>query len=395
MSEQLINLSPDLKQLRDEGYDIEIVSGHLVVRDVPYVNSRGEIQRGSLVSSLVLAGDITGKPDTHVAHFIGEHPCGVDHTPIRQIQNASQTKSISKDLVIDHTFSAKPTAGYENYFDKMTTYIAILSGPAQQIDPRTTARTHPVITNKGSSSVFEYLDAASSRAEIDEQSKKFELIKVAIVGLGGTGSYILDLVAKTPVQEIHLFDGDVFYQHNAFRSPGAASVEMLREKMFKTDYFTHIYSKMHRGIHSHPEFMGPENFEKLKGIDIAFLSLDSGSAKRRIIEKLEELSIAFIDVGMGIDLTDGALGGILRVTTSTSSHRDHIRSKNRIPLFESDGQNEYDRNIQIADLNALNATLAVIKWKKLLGYYRDLDQEYHTTYTIDGNHLLNEDKPNA
>ena len=33
---------------------------------------------------------------------------------------------------------------------------------------------------------------------------------------------------------------------------------------------------------------------------------------------------------------------------------------------------EYATNIQIADLNALNALMAVIKWKKLSGFYQDL-----------------------
>ncbi|WP_318271316.1 ThiF family adenylyltransferase [Sphingobacterium cellulitidis] len=46
---------------------------------------------------------------------------------------------------------------------------------------------------------------------------KLERQKIAIIGLGGTGAYILDMVAKTPVKEIHLFDGDSFDQHNAFR----------------------------------------------------------------------------------------------------------------------------------------------------------------------------------
>jgi hypothetical protein len=43
------------------------------------------------------------------------------------------------------------------------------------------------------------------------------------------------------------------------------------------------------------------------------------------------------------------------------------------------------------DLNALNACLAVIRWKRLYGFYRDLEGEHHSLYTIDGNHLLNED----
>jgi hypothetical protein len=64
----------------------------------------------------------------------------------------------------------------------------------------------------------------------------------------------------------------------------------------------------------------------------------------------------------------------------------------RIPFVDDAGGDDYSRNVQIADLNALNAALAVIRWKKLLGFYRDLDREHHTTYTIDGNMLLNEDK---
>ncbi len=69
------------------------------------------------------------------------------------------------------------------------------------------------------------------------------------------------------------------------------------------------------------------------------------------------------------------------------------------PWFWLDGQcgwgdiddNEYATNIQIADLNVLNAVLAVIKWKKLSGFYQDLKQEYHTTYTINTGQLINED----
>ena len=41
---------------------------------------------------------------------------------------------------------------------------------------------------------------------------------------------------------------------------------------------------------------------------------------------------------------------------------------------------------------SLNADLAVIKWKKLRGYYRDLDRELHSSYTTDGNTLINKDR---
>src|SRR5690606_5159685 len=123
------------------------------------------------------------------------------------------------------------SGAYTDYYQKMTTYVAMITGPAQKLDPNVTAQTFQVIASDNPDSPFNYIDNASSRAGITEHSRKLELRKVGIVGLGGTGSYVLDLVAKTPIREIHLYDGDWLVQHNAFRSPGAASVEDLRERL--------------------------------------------------------------------------------------------------------------------------------------------------------------------
>ena len=46
-------------------------------------------------------------------------------------------------------------------------------------------------------------------------------------------------------------------------------------------------------------------------------------------------------------------------------------------------------NAQLAELNALNAALAVIKWKKVRGFYNDLMREFNSEYVIDGNKLIN------
>ena len=74
MSQQLINHSPDLKRLQDEGYKLELRDGHLLVHRIPYVNSSSEIGEGVLVTDLDLAGDKTVKPRSHVIHFIGDQP---------------------------------------------------------------------------------------------------------------------------------------------------------------------------------------------------------------------------------------------------------------------------------------------------------------------------------
>jgi len=392
MSQQLISRNADLKRLRDEGYDIEVRGSYLLMKNVPYVNARAQVAYGTLVSELSLAGDTTIKPSTHVAYFAGEYPCNRDGSEIVQIKHQSTRQNLGTDILVDHSFSSKPPNGYSDHYEKLATYAAIIFNPAHSLDQTATPRTFPTVEPAaGDDSVFNYLDTASSRAEIGAVTAKLGLPSVAIVGVGGTGSYVLDLVAKTPVREIHLFDGDLFSQHNAFRSPGAPSVEELRARPLKVDYFKAKYSRMHRGIIPHPYYLDASRAEELRGIDFVFLCLDGGSSRQVLLEKLEEFGTSFIDVGMGVDQTDGSLGGILRVTTSTREKRDHVRA--RVPGVAADGDDAYARNIQIADLNALNAALAVVKWKKLRGFYRDLGQEHHATYTIDTSALINDDHP--
>jgi hypothetical protein len=248
-----------------------------------------------------------------------------------------------------------------------------------------------VIESDDEASVFHYTDTASSRANITALNARLRNQRIAIVGLGGTGSYILDYLARTEVEEIHLFDGDNFFLHNAYRSPGVPTREQLDAKPLKANYHHERYEGFRRGIVAHPAYLTVANLDELHGMTFVFLALDRGSAKRIIIERLEQLGIAFIDVGMDILQVDGALDGVLRVTTSTPAQRDHIREKHRIPLNDGDDHDEYAQNIQIVELNALNAALAVIKWKKLIGYYHDAEHEHHSMYTVESNHLLNED----
>jgi hypothetical protein len=391
MSQQLISRNADLKRLRDEGYDIEVKSGYLAVKRVPYVNSKKEIHCGTLVSELSLNGDITTAPTTHVVHFAGEYPCDRNGAPIEKIRNQSQPQTLGAGLAIEHSFSSKPTGGYKDHHEKMTTYVCILSNQARSIDESVTATPFPAIQSEPDDSVFEYLDTATSRAGIGALNIKLQADRIGIVGLGGTGSYILDLVAKTPVREIHLFDGDQFSQHNAFRAPGAASLQDLRDAPKKVNYLRTQYSRMHRGIIAHDGFVDESNIAQLHGMTFVFLCLDDGEAKRPIVAKLEAIGIPFIDVGMGLQCVDEKLYGIVRVTASTAAKREHVREKHRIP-FTAGGTNEYTTNIQIADLNALNAALAVIKWKKVREFYGDLEKEHFSTYTIDGNTLINEDQ---
>lgn len=390
MSRALFSRNADLAKLRDEGYFVQVIGGFVVMREVPYVDADRKVRKGTLISSLALAGDQTRTPDTHVLHFDGAYPCDATGRPISAIANQTMRFNLGHGLTAEHAFSSKPEGGYRDYHHKMTTYASILAGPAAVLDPATTARPYRSVEDEDEGeSIFNYVETASDRVGIGALTARLEGQRVAIIGLGGSGSYILDLVAKTPVAEIRLFDEDEFLQHNAFRAPGAPSLEDLRDAPAKVDYFKGVYERMHRGITAVPKAISAATLDLLDGIDFAFLSLDAGEAKAALIAWLDTHEVAFIDIGMGLELGDQGLSGILRVTTSTPTAR---QSAGRIPLAGGGADDLYASNIQVADLNALNAVLAVIKWKKLRGFYCDLEGEHHSTFTLDGNLLLNEDQ---
>jgi hypothetical protein len=389
MLQGLINHSPDLKQLRDEGYDINVESTYLVVNHVPYVNGQRNVDYGTLISTLDLVGDRTTKPGNHVALWAGSYPCDSRGDKLTTLVNESnKNEKIREGLVATFSFSQKPRPeGYNDYYEKITTYVRILEGHAHAIDPNATAKTFPVIEPEEDQSVFRYIDTASSRAGISAANEKLKRGKIAIVGLGGTGGYVLDLVAKTPVEEIHLFDGDLFLQHNAFRSPGAPAIDDLKKKKYKVEWFAEVYSRMRNNIFSHVQSVDERNVGELNGMSFAFLCME-GSSKKAVVDFLIKKKIPFIDVGIGMYNNDDVLGGNARVTTCTPDFYGHIPK--RIP-FTGDGNDEYSRDIQIADMNALNAALAVIKWKKLSGFYLDMEREHNTTYGIITNVITNDD----
>ncbi|MCP3385932.1 ThiF family adenylyltransferase [Bradyrhizobium sp. CCGUVB4N] len=390
MSRKLFSLNDDLQRLRSDGYFVRIIDEKFLTVQVPYVNARCEVAWGTLVTPLELAGDVTRKPvQDHVVYFDGEFPCNAQGAKMN-IGSEGERREMGPGVFVRHSFSQKPDGGYADYYHKMTTYHAMLAAPAGVIDPSIKSRPYTAPEEDDPDSIFEYPDTASGRSGTATLTARLQKDVVALIGLGGTGAYIFDKVAKTPVPEIRLFDDDDFLNHNAFRAPGAPTIQELREAPKKVDYFKALYSRMHRGIKAHPVKLGAHNVHLLDGVTFAFIAMDDGPDKLAVIEKLESIGASFIDVGMGLTLEDLSLGGILRATLSTPERRDVVR--NRVSFAPKEAGGVYEANIQVADLNSLNADLAVIRWKRLRGYYRDLENELHMSYTTDGNMLLNSDR---
>ena len=357
---------------------------------VPYVSESGEVRYGILISELQLAGDRTAPPNSHTVSFVGGLPYTDAGQSLESRLVAGREHQIDENLTASFIFSrVVPERRYRDYHHKMTTYERFLSRYAKRIDPNVSAQTFEVSEGMDEDSPFAYTDTASSRAGILSVTSKLKMDKVAIVGLGGTGSYILDQLAKTPVREIHLYDGDTFGQHNAFRAPGAPSIEALTTRLQKSEYFKSVYSQMHSGIHAHGH-IEEANFEQLRTANFVFIAVDSVEARAFVVPKLREYGVPFIDVGMGIqmDQDSARLFGVLKVVLSTQESE----SKADTALLTSgvDAEDLYSQNIQVADLNMMNAALAVIKWKKFMGFYADLRNECVISYQTTGNSLSNE-----
>jgi hypothetical protein len=385
--QKLASRNPDIARLVEKGYAVTFDSGWMILRDIPYLDQQGALAWGAIATKLVPV-DTTGlvTQEDHTILFSGLHPCGLDKVPIPLIDAGAHTLTLSSacsDVVIQRRFSNKPRVNgvlqpFANFFDKIESYVGIVCGPAVTAHGAVYLTFRSVQDNP-EPSVFKVQDSLTSKAEIKDLSRKLENDVIAIIGLGGTGGYVLDFMVKTPVKEIRGFDGDAFHVHNAFRSPGRLSEPELG--LPKAAVYQGRYEGFRHGLHLKHQFVDSESGPEFEGVTFAFVCVDKGSSRAAIFDLLIESGIPFIDVGMGLRRADGPLSGMLRTTHFDSERSATMRN---MELAEtSDGpENLYRTNVQIAELNALNASLAVIRFKQLRAFYSASESWSHLLFDI-------------
>jgi len=383
MFHQLVSHNEDLRRLVEKGYALAFDSNYLVIRDIPYLDKDKNLQIGAFVSKLVFIDQTHVQLEDHQIFFCGSHPCELDGNAIANLGGGvANLKLASTDLIVERSFSNKPAGGFANLFDKIESYLAIISGPAMQayeINPFTFR-----VIEKMQDSVFTYSDTLTSKAEIGDLSLNFQEDVIAIIGLGGTGAYLLDFLVKTPVKEIRGFDLDWFHVHNSYRSPGKLEADELAKR--KAEVYQKRYEGFRSGIQIQPKFINAESTEDLTGVTFAFVCVDKGTSRAGIFDLLIKLEIPFIDVGMGLNRGSGPINGMLRVTFYDRESAKAVLSKQLAPVTDAP-DDVYQNNIQISELNALNACIAVIKFKQLRGFYFDDNAYYHMLLSLNDFHL--------
>jgi len=379
---ELANHNDDLKRLLEKGYAVTEDHGHLVVRDIPYLDNNAQLQIGAIVS---LMSDIDGKkvkPQDHQIFFSGSHPCEMDGTPMKGLGGGPNNLVLpsSPDVQVQRSFSNKLTDAngqmrdYTDFFEKIEHYVRIISGPAIEKYKRS-PYTFRLVEETPTKSVFKFRDTLTSRAQIVDLSSKFANDVVAVIGLGGTGSYVLDFLVKMPVKEIRGFDFDDFHVHTTYRSPGrlTANDEYSELGKNKAEVYGSRYENFRDGLRFEPKYINADSLESLSAVTFAFVCVDQGKSRAGIFDLLISNHIPFIDVGMGLKRSqEGPLDGTLRATYYSVEDGQRLRDLGLAELVD-DPADEYKVHIQTAELNALNATLAVIKFKQIRGFYADRD----------------------
>jgi hypothetical protein len=372
-----------IDRLIADGYDMVVENGHLIVRRLPYVGPSGLRRDGRLVLPINDAGGvITDASGDHRIWFAGEEPRDEHGGALA----SSQPHGFGNGETADFMMSFKPRSGsYASLHEKIRHYAHILRNAARQLDPEATDTPGAAFQVVEDGLPLVYRDTNTTRAGLTTLNNLFRGHTIAIVGVGGTGSYILDQVAKTWVDRIILIDGDEFENHNAYRAPGAAAQEVLHAQRNKAEYFASEYSRIHTGITAHPVPLTADNLHLLEGATFVFLAAADGDARPEIMRWLRERGVPFIDVGMSFREGNGGLTGMAKVMAYLPGDQTPLPTKPAI----LPGEDDYSSNIQVAELNALNAVLAVIRWKRYLGFYVTHEQSTLTVYKLFLNELRN------
>lgn len=379
---ELANHNPFIKDLEETGYSIDFVGGYLVFYGLPYLDKAGQLQHGDWASPVDLNGAIIDPPPNHQAWWRGSRPCDREGRELK-LGGGPERTTVTPDLITDCSFSYKlldengEKRLYRSFEEKVQTYLDTITAPAIAAFPGATPFRGIADKAASQGSPLRFPDTMSSRYHINDLSALLLGKKVAIIGLGGTGAYILDFLARTHLLRIALFDDDKVHVHTIFRFPGFIPQAIGKPKV---EVLAQHYDQWHAGIEPIPELITSANVARLVEFDFVFVSVDDGPARLLIVDWLSANGVPYVDCGMGLNRSTVGLSGFVRITGVDRAAFDHNRGTARLPV-ENAKDDEYRKHAQIAELNALNGVMAVIRFKQHFGLFDREDAA--TSYIFD------------
>lgn len=379
--QELENRNPFVKDLNDQGYHTDFIGGYFVIYGLPYLDKDRALKYGDWVSALDLTEEgVISPPSKHQAWFRGDKPHKQDGREL-VIGIRDDRIEVTQNFITNYSFSLKLVESgqmrqYSSFEEKVQTYLDVITVPAMAAYPEATPLCGIKIKAAAQGSPLRYPDTSSANYNLNDISSLLRGKKIAIIGLGGTGSYILDLLARTHLERIALFDDDKVHVHTIFRMPGFIRGAI---GMGKVEALAQHYGEWHSGIEPIRERITQENIERLQEYDFVFVSVDDGPARLLIVNWLSSKSIPFIDCGMGLNRSVVGLNGTVRITGINRAAYERTVNTAYLPTANAK-EDEYRRQAQIAELNALNAALAVIRFKQHFKLFDRIDESVWYTF---------------
>jgi hypothetical protein len=260
------------------------------------------LKRGDLISPVALTAEgVIDPPSSHQVWFRGEKPHGQGGREL-YIAVRDNRLEVTPDLIAQFSFSAKlldrngQKRDYVSFEEKMQTYLDFLTAPALAEYPGATPFTGIGVKAAAQKSPLRFPDTSSANYNLNDISSLLRGKKIAIVGLGGTGSYILDFLARTHLERIALFDDDKVHVHTIFRTPGFIPNAIGKKKV---EALYQLYANWHDGIEAIDERITEKNIERLLEFDFVFVSVDDGPARRLMVDWLSAKSVRLQIAGWG------------------------------------------------------------------------------------------------
>ena len=374
MSHTPTNHENQLAEVLQAGFDCDVEDDTLTVGPIPYRLSTGGVGYGQLISHLARTGIDIATPDDHTAAWIGEEvPHIRNGQPMDKLILDQNRITWSNGLTSVCTMSRKGPQPYRDYGQKMLAYARLIAREAIE-DWRASS---PGIVNLKDANHFVDRETGLNRVGVGHLNALLADEKIAVVGAGGTGGHIVDLVSKSNVMQIDIYDPDCVSVHTQLRWPGVVERKVVDQETNKAEYLASVYARRtNRNIQGHPFAISRDNLTYLSNKTMVFVAIDSGSARQEILTGLAELGVNFIDCGIDLQGGEGPLTASARIIRCHAEQSPEKRSElaELAPSGEELAEDDllYAQNIQTAEMNSLNAALAVVAWKQGIGFYRDV-----------------------
>lgn len=190
------------------------------------------------------------------------------------------------------------------------------------------------------------------RAFGKEMQYRMVELHVGIIGCGGTGSALIEMLGRMGIGTLTIVDHDKFGDSNITRMHGTKSKDVKRSK---TDIMAEMIESFCLGtkvISITEKLNNPVVGEKLKNCDIIFSCLDDTNFTRLILNQLSiYYYIPLIDMGIAFDSRNGKLEDILGRIDVITPDRACLLCRGIIDLkacaSEMMSPEEYNRQLKI------------------------------------------------